>query len=170
MYPEHEVFLAFMQTYARIVASAIRRVCGSVYHSLYADVEQEVYLALWQRWQGVNSIDYPVSYLYKVALRTALSVIRTNAPGDVDMDMLERMPCSEHDFLIEGHAPPEQTVWLTELLDYLPTDQAQAVRAYLAGFTQTEIAALYDWSPSVARHRVYRGLQALKDYAMQGGV
>ncbi len=167
---QQEAFLAFTQTYARIIASAIRRVCGSAYHALYADVEQEVYLALWQRWQSGNGIDYPVSYLYTVALRTALVVVRSSASGDVDIDTIKSRPHTGREASIEGCSPAEFAVWLTELLDHLPVEQARAVRAYLAGFTQPEIAALYGWSASVARHRVYRGLHALKDYAMQDRV
>ncbi len=159
MSPQHEAFLAFTQTYARVMASAIRRVCGSTGHPLYADVQQEVYLALWQHWQSGNGIDHPVSYLYKVALRIAWSVMRTYASADVEIDGDEAAAA--------GGSLSERAVWLSELFEHLPDEQVRAIRAYLAGFTQTEIAALYGWSPSVARHRVYRGLESLRALAMQ---
>ena len=44
-------FLAFIQEYRGIIVSAIRRVCGTASPSLLPDVEQDVYLALWQRLQ-----------------------------------------------------------------------------------------------------------------------
>jgi DNA-directed RNA polymerase specialized sigma24 family protein len=56
---------------------------------------------------------------------------------------------------------------LTELLSQLPPEQERALRAYLAGFSHTETAALYGWSDAVARHRVYRGIQSLKALVMQ---
>jgi DNA-directed RNA polymerase specialized sigma24 family protein len=69
--------------------------------------------------------------------------------------------------VIEELTPAERTYLLTELLDQLPLEQARAVRAYLAGFTATEVARLYGWSPSVARHRIYRGLQSLRTSVVQ---
>ncbi len=80
----------FMQPYKGIIISAIRRGCGAAYPDLRSDVEQEVYLALWQRWQYGTHLDYPISYIYKVALRTALAMLRTNTTPDLAMPTVER--------------------------------------------------------------------------------
>ena len=162
-----EEFLAFIQPYKGIITSAIRRGCGATYPSLHPDVEQEVYLALWHRWQDDPRFDYPVSYLYKVALRTALTMSRTNTPQNVEMHIPERRPHEAQGTSIEDLSLAERTYLLTELLNQLPLEQARAVRAYLAGFTAIEVARLYGWSPSVARHRIYRGLQSLRTSVMQ---
>lgn len=37
------------------------------------------------------------------------------------------------------------------------------MRAHLAGFSHVEIASLYGWTESVARHRIYRAIDALKE-------
>jgi DNA-directed RNA polymerase specialized sigma24 family protein len=162
-----EEFLAFIQPYKGLIASAIRRGCGAEYPCLCLDVEQEVHLVLWQRWQDGLRLDYPVSYLYKVALRTALAVLRTNATPALEMPTAETRPHAAQGTLIEELSPAERTCLLTALLDQLPLEQARAVRAYLAGFTATEVAHLYGWSPSVARHRIYRGLRSLRTAAVQ---
>src|SRR5262245_29399925 len=65
-----------VRRYAGLIASAIRRVCGGARRHLQPDVEQDVYLALWKRLQTGKSIDHPASYLYKVALTTALASVR----------------------------------------------------------------------------------------------
>jgi DNA-directed RNA polymerase specialized sigma24 family protein len=162
-----EEFLAFIQPYKGIITSAIRRGCGAAYLSLHPDVEQEVYLALWQRWQDGPRLDYPVSYLYKVALRTALAMACTNTPQNVEMHTAARCPHEGQGTSIEALSLAERTYLLAKLLDQLPLEQARAVRAYLAGFTATEVAHLYGWSPSVARHRIYRGLQSLRTSVVQ---
>ena len=163
----HEEFLAFTQKYRGIIVSAIRRICGTSSHSLLPDVEQEVYLALWQRWHEGTRIDYPVSYLYKVALRTALAVMRTSRAPDMEEDATQKHSSTAQGSTIEDLTSAERACLLTELLTHLPTEQARAVRAYLAGFSHTETATLYGWSATVARHRIYRGMHALKTLVMQ---
>jgi RNA polymerase sigma factor (sigma-70 family) len=166
----HEEFLAFTREYRGIIVSAIRRVCGAASHGLLPDVEQEVYLVLWQRWQDGKSIDYPVSYLYKVALRVALAAMRTSRSSDMEVHTAQRRPPPMQGVAVEDLSSAERACLLAELLDHLPPEQARAVRAYLAGFTHTEIATLYGWSAAVARHRIYRGVQALKNLVMQAEV
>jgi RNA polymerase sigma factor (sigma-70 family) len=166
----HEEFVVLTQQYRGIIISAIRRACGAASHSLLHDVEQEVYLALWQRWQDGPSIDYPVSYLYKVALRTALAVMRRHTPPDMQGNAHLKDAHSRQGTATEKLSAVEQACLLTELLDQLSTEQARALRAYLAGFSPTEIATLYDWSVAVARHRIYRGVHALKHLVMQASV
>ena len=167
MHSPQEEFLAFIQPYKRIITNAIRRGCGAAYPYLRSDVEQEVYLALWQRWQDSPRLDYPVSYLYKVTLRTALAMLRTNTSQNLEMHTAETRPHVAQGTSTEELSLAERTYLLTELFDQLPLEQARAVRAYLAGFTAMEVARLYGWSPSVARHRIYRGLQSLRISVMQ---
>ena len=61
-----------------------------------------------------------------------------------------------------GLLPAEQSRLLAEVLERLPREESRAIRAYLAGFNHVEVAALYGWTSSVARHRIYRGLESLR--------
>jgi RNA polymerase sigma factor (sigma-70 family) len=166
MQAQHEAFLTFMQPYARIIKHAIWRVCGDRYPALQADIEQEVYLTLWAQWIDDRRIDSPISYMYKVALRVALAMLRSYSAAelvnDVEGGSATRRDQPENDALTT-----ERAMVLSEFLNQLSVEQARAVRAHLAGFNQREIANLYGWSVSVARHRIYRGLQALRAVAMQ---
>lgn len=58
--------------------------------------------------------------------------------------------------------PVEKGHLLEQMLGQLNSEQARALRGYLSGLNHREVATLYGWSESVARHRIYRGLQALK--------
>jgi DNA-directed RNA polymerase specialized sigma24 family protein len=165
-----EAFLAFTQAYRGIIVSAIRRVCGAASDRLLPDVEQDVYLTLWQCWTEGTRIDYPVSYLYTVALRTALKIMRADDAADMEVSSTQTYLPTAPDLRIGDLSLAERACVLTELLDQLPPEQARAVRAYLAGFSHTETATLYGWSAAVARHRIYRGVHALKTLMMQESI
>jgi RNA polymerase sigma factor (sigma-70 family) len=158
-----------MRDHARLVAAAARRVCRRRYRSLVPDVEQEVYLALWRQLGTGKKIEHPVSYLYKMALTTALRLIRKLERQPVGVEdeellaVLDTRAANPSSLALE---PVERTRLLKELLESLEPDDARALRAYLAGFGHREVAALYGWTESVARHRIYRTLDRLRRQAL----
>ena len=158
--PQFEVLV---RRHARVMAAAIRRVCGRRYQSLVADVQQEVYLALWKRVRGGKEIDHPGSYVYKVASTTALGFLRREA--SLRELAGEREPGSEaadsRTCARSGLLPVERARLIQEVLARLESDEARALRAYLTGFSYKETARLYGWSESVARHRIYRSIENL---------
>jgi RNA polymerase sigma-70 factor, ECF subfamily len=160
-------FEALLRQYSRLMASAARRVCGRRHRELVDDVEQEVRLALWRRLQGGRAIDHPASYLYKVALTTALALIRRQGETEPVDERTPEMP-SEAATGTVGLLAAERSRLLQQVLAQLPAEQERALRAHLAGFNHHEVAALYGWSPSVARHRIYRGLDTLRARIKEG--
>jgi RNA polymerase sigma factor (sigma-70 family) len=152
-------FERLVEKYARLLAAVARRVCGQRYQSLLPDIEQEIRLALWKRLQAGNDIRHPTSYLYKVALATSLAVIRRYRPRHEDLTADPPEP----DTRDAPRLLPAERARLTEqVLDSLDPDAARAIRGYLTGLNHEELAALYGWSPSVARHLVYRTLEQLR--------
>ena len=161
MASRQEQFAALVENYSRVVSAAIRRVCARRFQSLIPDVQQEVYAALWKRLEGGKEIEHPASYLYKVALTTALAQVRKQVPeGPIDAVDAD-VPQMAVGFA--GLLPAERSRLLAEILERLPPDQSRAIRAHLAGFSHTEVASLFGWSESVARHRIYRGIEELKE-------
>jgi RNA polymerase sigma factor (sigma-70 family) len=163
--PQDE-FSALVDRHARVIASAIRRVCSHRHRALIPDIEQDVRAALWKRLQSGKEIEHPVSYFYKVALTTALQAVR-RSPAYSEAPPAESagVPAPPH-FL--GLLPAEQSRLLAEALATLSADEGRAVRAHLAGFNHEDVARLYGWTPSIARHRIYRGLERLRG-ALKGG-
>lgn len=168
-------FQQLLRSHAKLMAGAIRKVCGRRHRALVPDVEQEVYLALWKRLghaaNAGKEIEHPISYLYKTALTTAAAMVRKLAPaggdGQVDDEVeLEGLPAPE-DVGLGGLSAAERERLLAELLARLPDEQARALRAYLAGFNHEEVARLYGWTESVARHRIYRAIETLKSEMAQ---
>lgn len=154
-----EEFSFLIDRHARVISGAIRRVCSRRHRGLIPDVEQDVRAALWKRIQSGKEIEHPVSYLYKVALTTALAAIR-RFPTSPEPEPEEAAAGSAPPFL--GLLPAEQSRLLTEALSGLSAEEGRAVRAHLAGFNHEDVAGLYGWTPSTARHRIYRGLDKVR--------
>lgn len=160
---DRQDFDRLLHRYSRLMASAVRRVCARRYQNLIPDVEQELRLALWKRLGSGNEIRHPASYLYKMALTTALALVEKQRPaGRVDegAEIVEHLEETRSD--VGGLLPAERRRLLTELLDQLGDEEADALRAYLSGFNHAEVAELFGWTPSVARHRIYRSIERLK--------
>ena len=158
--PDRE-YEALLARYSRLISRAVRRACGTRYASLAPDIEQEVCLALWKRVQRGKKIEHPVSYLYKAAMTTAAAVLRRQRKGDVELEP-EREESPAESEAQYGLLPAERERLLDQVLGQLPADQSLALRAYLCGFNHGEVAVLYGWSESVARHRIYRGIGSLR--------
>jgi RNA polymerase sigma factor (sigma-70 family) len=154
-------FQELVERYARLFAAVARRVCGRRHQSLLPDIEQEIRLALWKRLQGGgNDIRHPTSYLYKVALATSLAVIRRYRPRHEDLMADPPEPAAGD---LPRLLPAERARLTEEVIGSLEPDAARAVRGYLTGLNHEELADLYGWTPSVARHLVYRSLEQLRE-------
>src|SRR5689334_19542914 len=89
-----------------------------------------------------------------VAVRTARAVMRTDKAPDTEVSATPTPLPPAQPLTAEDLATAERACVLSELLAQLPAEQERALRAYLAGFSHTETAALYGWSEAVARHRM----------------
>jgi RNA polymerase sigma factor (sigma-70 family) len=148
--------------YARLLAAVARRVCGRRHQALVPDVEQEVRLALWRRLGSGEDIQHPAAYLYKVALATALTVVRRYRPAHEDLEAAPGEAIGEEPRGVGRLLPAERSRLVEEVLGGLEPDAARALRGYLTGLSHEELADLYGWSPSVARHLVYRSIERLR--------
>ncbi len=158
MAPKRSEFDQIVRKYSTVIAAAIRRVCLQRYESLLPDVTQEVHVALWKAIKEKKQIDNPAAYIYRVALTTGLKIVereKRQAVASSSSENSEAMVDPRSEIL-------ERAKLLEQLLDKLKPDEAKALRAYLAGYSHTEIAQLFGWSPSVARHNVYRSIDKLK--------
>ena len=172
MASREEDFAELVERYSRLVASAIRRVCRERHRLLVPDVQQEVYAALWKRLESGKNIEHPASYLYKMALTAALAAVRKHArevPLEREGDPSPAEPRAADASADPGDLlPAERRHWIRQAIAALPLEQARAVRAHLAGFNHVEVAAMFGWTEAVARHRIYRGLDALRDRMAAG--
>lgn len=146
--------------YSALISDTIRRVCARHYGFVAPDVTQEVHLALWRQLDAGNKPEREASYVYKVALTTALREVRR-----VRRD---REIAAEHGLLnerlLESPDPMrdvQRAAQLEAALDALEGRQRSAVKAFLAGFNHSEVAELLGITASQARHAIYRGIEHL---------
>lgn len=146
-----ETFEALLQSYSRLVASAIRRVCARRYQALIPDIEQEVSIALWKRLGSGKEIDHPASYLYKVALTTALSVVRKHAPKTTSIEDHREIPSAEPPGALAGLLPAERARLLQETLgDCRRTRRAPCGPTWPASPTWRSLRSMDGPNPSPA--------------------
>ncbi len=153
-------FERLINQYSGLISDAIRRVCAQHYGFVAPDVRQEVHLALWRQLEAGNKPQHEASYIYKVALTTALrEVRRIRRERDV---VAENALLGEHLKNTEDSSRDvERAALLTSALAVLDGSQRRAVKAYLAGFNHKEVADLLNLSSAQARHAIYRGIERL---------
>jgi RNA polymerase sigma factor (sigma-70 family) len=165
-----EPFAVFYRRYERLVAGWLMRQTGRP--EVAADLTAEVFAAAYVAAQRFRAGPEPAgAWLLGIARNKLLASLRrertdTSArrrlgvrplapPDDEELQAIEQIDGSE----------------LLDLLDALPAEQRDAVRArVLEDLGYTELAATLDVTQQVARKRVSRGLRSLRKLADQQGV
>ena len=137
--------------------AAIERVCRS-FCSVKEDREdlrQDILLHLWQGWKSYRPDHRPITWVYRVAMNTAISWRRQRGR------QVETVPLDTFD-LPDDTALREQCIHLKALLAQLPVADQRLVGLYLDGFSSSEIARLLDTTQSNVTTRVGRIKEKLK--------
>jgi len=137
--------------------AAIERVCRS-FCSVKEDREdlrQDILLHLWQGWKSYRPDHRPITWVYRVAMNTAISWRRHRAR------QVETVPLDTFD-LPDDTALREQCLHLKALLAQLPVADQRLMNLYLDGFSSSEIARLLDTTQSNVTTRVGRIKEKLK--------
>jgi len=157
-------FAALVRDYGRLITSAVRRVGRTTTEQDREDIEQTVLLGLWRQVSREQTIDHPVSYVYKAAVRETVRAVarlraRPELPLEEAVDDAKAERQSEADRGVEAR---EQREALAAALRALPPDRARAVKAHLAGFSVDEVMQLYGWTYQRARNLIARGMADLR--------
>jgi RNA polymerase sigma factor (sigma-70 family) len=127
--------------------------------NLAHDVHQEVFLAIWRRWDRYNGdVNWP-AYLYRATVRKALELAerRMNGPG---CDPPPRRPvAAEPDSALQADELQQK---LAAALARLPRRQADAfVLSRLEGLATVEVAGIMGCSEPTVRVHLHRALLRL---------
>ena len=161
-------FDALVVRYGGLIAAVVRRVAGRDAGRVADDAEQRVVVALWRRLEGEQTIEHPASYLYRMAVRETIHVLKQElAHPAVPIDHPDVTPLDTDD--------PHRTLEASETrhaiqagILRLSPDRRRAVYQHLAGRPVSEIMTMYGWTYQRARNLIARGLsdlrQTLREY------
>ncbi len=167
--PRHQRLEALVRDYARLVRHAVRSVARRHTQTVLADVEQTVFLAIWQQVRREQTIDHPASYLYQAAVRETVRALRKAPVVEAGTERAVEW--------VDGPRTPEDLTLAAERREHvraavaaLPAERARAVRAHLRGFTVQEVMELYGWDYHKARNLIARGMADLRTGLREKGV
>lgn len=164
-----------VRRYSRLVRSAIRRVGGAQVDGLAEDVEQRVFLGIWKQVSREQQIDHPASYIYRVAVRETVRLLKQERRHRSPDDLVQDANATAIDLGAgpEMHLRARETVeQIDRILETLAPARRRAVRAHLVGLEVREIMKLEGWSYNRARNLVARGMadlrRGLQEQALDG--
>jgi len=153
-----EEFRAFFEQYSRRVLGVAARILGNAADA--QDVHQEVFLAIWRRWDTYDGQTNWGAYLYRTTVRKALELAKRSRS--------RRSVRAEPELTINREAP-DSRMRAAELherlalgLARLPKDQAMAfVLSRLEGLASEEAAQVLGCSRGALKVRLHRATRRL---------
>lgn len=164
---------SIVRRYSRLIRRAAERVGRHAGRELADDVEQRVYLNLWKQVRREQAIAYPVSYIYRCAVRETLRLLREGREGPAAAEAVGADAVDPPD---PGRNPEEavlageRAAHVEAALAVLARDRQTAVRAHLAGFSVEDVMDTYGWSYQKARNLVARGMKDLREALRARGI
>lgn len=137
--------------------AAICRVCRSFCNTAEdrEDLRQEVLMHLWQGWKDYRPEHKAVTWIYRVALNTAISWRRRRV-RQVETVSFEGFDLPEDSVL------REQSAHLKALIAMLPAGEQRLINLYLDGFSTEEIGSLMGFSQTNVTTRISRIKEKLR--------
>ncbi len=137
--------------------AAIGRICRS-FCSVAEDREdlrQEILLNLWRGWKAYRPDHKTITWVYRVALNTAISWRRHRKR------QIETLPLDGFD-LLEDSVLREQAAYLKTLIAQLSAEDQRLINLYLDGFETEEIGRLMGISQTNVTTRIGRIKEKLR--------
>lgn len=155
-------FTKLVDDHSRLVLNAAYRVLGN--RSAAEDVHQDVFTAIWQRWESYNGDTSWPAYLYRCAVRKAIvrsKAARRTRDIDVIPDLVATSPNADSKLITT-----EMKDKLRICISRLPQRQAEVfVMNRMEGKNYTQIAEVLECSRETARVHMHRALKQLaKDF------
>ncbi len=156
-----QAFKQLVDRYSQQVLNTAYGVLGCRQAAL--DVHQEVFLAVWKRWQTYTGDENWDGYLYRTTVRKALELARrSRKEKPLDPIVENTRPQTTHHGPEERLAAGELIGRLRECLKRLPEQQAQAfILARIKGLEYAQVAAAIGCTEGTARVHLHRALRRL---------
>ncbi len=119
------------------------------------DLHQEILLNLWRGWKTYRPNHKPLTWIYRVALNTAISW-RRRQKRNIPVALTDDFDTPDDSDL------REQVAHLKALIAQLPTGDQRLIQLYLDGFSTDELARLLGITPSNVTTRINRIKEKLR--------
>jgi RNA polymerase sigma factor (sigma-70 family) len=155
-----------------LISAVVRRVAGRAGDLVAEDAEQKVIVSLWRQIEHEQTIEYPSSYIYRMAVRETVRMMRRESSRAQEplQDAAAATLKEPRPDPYEGLARRELGQRIEESLAALAPERQRAVRAHLAGFAVQEIIDMYGWPYQKARNLIARGMADLREELQKRGV
>jgi RNA polymerase sigma factor (sigma-70 family) len=154
-----ENFETIVNNYGKQVLNTAIRILGDRQKAL--DVHQEVFLAIWQRWNSYNGQTKWSSYLYRTTVRKAIELAKKSRKETPMENLPEKISTDSP----ENHLKvKELREMITKGLLKIPDRQAEVfILAKIEGLKAEEISEILQCSPQTVRVHLHRAIKQLAE-------
>ena len=155
MNQEEHPFIIMMSKHTALINKVCRSFCGENVED-NEDLRQDITLNLWRGWKRWKPDHKPITWIYRVAMNTAISWRRKK------MKQIETQPINNYDIPQEDNNS-EEIEQLYNLIRQLPASDQRLLQLYIEGWSGGEIAKIMQISESAVTSRISRAKNKLKE-------
>lgn len=149
-------FIELVEQHSALIDRICRSFCRSAEDR--RDLRQDVVMNLWAGWKSYSPTAKPATWVWRVAMNTAISWFRhRRRQVEIVIDNEIDIP--------EGLADNELAEMLESLMARLPQQDQRLLKLYLDGWRQDEIAELMGISRTNVQTRMFRIKEKMKGMA-----
>jgi RNA polymerase sigma-70 factor (ECF subfamily) len=130
------------------------------------DATQEAFLAAWRGWGGFRHQSSPTTWLYRIAVNSALQRVRRRRPTDYLTDIDDEAPVQDWSASVAELAEQGELrdLLLGGLAQLEPEQRAVLVIRDIDGLSTAEAAEVLDISVPALKSRLHRARAALRQH------
>jgi RNA polymerase sigma-70 factor (ECF subfamily) len=130
------------------------------------DATQEAFLAAWRGWGGFRHQSSPTTWLYRIAVNSALQRVRRRRPTDYLTDIDDEAPVQDWSASVAELAEQGELrdLLLGGLAQLEPEQRAVLVIRDIDGLSTAEAAEVLDISVPALKSRLHRARTALRHH------
>ena len=155
MTPEEHPFIKMITNHTALINKICRSFCGVIVED-NEDLRQDIILNLWRGWKHWKPNHKPITWIYRVAMNTAISWKRNR------MKQIETQPINNYD-IPQDENNNEEIEQLYNLIRQLPASDQKLLQLYIEGWSGNEIAKIMQISESNVTTRITRAKNKLKE-------
>lgn len=155
MKKEEHPFVIMISKHTALINKICCSFCGDIVEDK-EDLRQDIILNLWRGWKRWKPTHKPITWIYRVAMNTAISWRRNR------MKQIETQPLNDYDIL-QDNINNEEIEHLYNLIRQLPASDQKLLQLYIEGWSGNEIAKMMQISESNVTTRITRAKYKLKE-------